>query len=372
MWAACPLRDSTNLVSATTLANPTSGVGDYQNLDLGNITTWQVLGDFGGTVPFDMNSTVSRCRTRHPPRRPIPAPRTDAAWRTTAASNIDLYRKGDLSYNITAGGAPVQGAQVDVQMTEHAFKWGTAAQAWRLASDAGQQTTYKQKVDELFNVVTLENALKWPAWEGEFGPNYDQSKSAGALNWLEAQGITGRGHVHVWPGYNNLRPRLQAKIDEYNNPGTSTGRKNQLETELQQDVITHINEIAAVTAGKVDYWDVINEERTNHDLMDILGDQMMVDWFNAAKAADPNAVTYLNEWGILTSGGGTNTPNQQEYEDTIQFLGRSGCRDRGYRHAGALRRGLDHRPRTALDDPRSLRRLRPADPGHRVRYQHLR
>ncbi len=315
-----PTSSFSNLVSATTLANPTSGVGDYQSLDLGNITTWQVLGEYGGSVPFDMNFDRVAVSSTVPPPPAYPGAEPDAAWRTTAASDIDLYRKGNLSYTVTAGGAPVQGAQIDVQMTEHEFKWGSAVAAWRLASGAGQQTTYKQKVEELFNVATLENALKWPAWEGEFGPIFDQSKAAGALNWLEAQGITGRGHVQVWPGYSNLPSAIQAKIDEYNNPGTTSGRKNQLETELQQDVIAHINEITAAAAGQVDYWDVINEERTNHDLMDILGDQVMVDWFNVTKAADPNAVTYLNEWGILASGGGTNTSKQREYEDTIQFL----------------------------------------------------
>ena len=34
------------LVSATTLANPTHGIGDFANLDLNNITAWQVLGTF--------------------------------------------------------------------------------------------------------------------------------------------------------------------------------------------------------------------------------------------------------------------------------------------------------------------------------------
>ena len=59
---------------------------------------------------------------------------------------------------------------------------------------------------------------------------------------------------------------------------------------------------------------MINETRTNHDVMDNLseGDLAMVDWFNAAQTADPTAKRYINDFGILSSAGGTNTFNQQE------------------------------------------------------------
>ncbi len=310
----------TNLVSSTTLANPTSGVNDWQNLDLSNITKWQLLGEYGGTVPFDMffdNIAVSNT-VEAPPA--YPGAESDATWRTTAESNIDTYRKGDLSYRVLRCDEPVAGAQVDVQMTEHEFVWGTAVAAWRVNSTTSDNTIYKQKVEEMFNLATLENTLKWPAWEGEWGSNFSQSQAASALSWIEAQGMTARGHVQVWPGYSNLPSTVKAKIDEYNDIGTLTGRKIELENELAQNVIDHINEIATATAGKVDYWDVINEVRANHDLMDILGDEAMVEWFNVAKAADPNAELYLNEYGIIASGGGTNTPSQQEYEGTIQYL----------------------------------------------------
>ena len=42
-------------------------------------------------------------------------------------------------------------------------------------------------------------------------------------------------------------------------------------------VIDHIDEIIQATEGLVEEWDVINEPYTNHDLMDLSGDHVMVE-----------------------------------------------------------------------------------------------
>ena len=46
----------------------------------------------------------------------------------------------------------------------------------------------------------------------------------------------------------------------------------------------------------------------------------MTDWFQAAAAIDPDAELYLNEFGILSSGGATNTGNQQLLISTLNDL----------------------------------------------------
>ncbi|MCA9261016.1 MAG: endo-1,4-beta-xylanase, partial [Planctomycetales bacterium] len=55
------------------------------------------------------------------------------------------------------------------------------------------------------------------------------------------------------------------------------------------------------------------------------GPQAMVDWFRVADAAAPNADLYLNEYGILASGGGVQTANQDQLVQTLQYLEQNGA-----------------------------------------------
>ncbi|MEO0514619.1 MAG: endo-1,4-beta-xylanase [Planctomycetota bacterium] len=57
----------------------------------------------------------------------------------------------------------------------------------------------------------------------------------------------------------------------------------------------------------------------NHDVVDVLGETSMIDWFKQAHAADPQAKLYINDYGILTAGGSDET-HQSAYENTIRYL----------------------------------------------------
>lgn len=307
---------NTRLVSATTLANPTHGIGDFANLDLSNITTWQVLGTFSSPSAFDLSfdRVAVSDMVAAPPA--YPGQELDAPWRAEASTRIDALRKADLQVNVTDSlGNPISGANVSVQMTEHEFGFGSAVQARRLRDNHPQHNTYKQKTSELFNLATIENNLKWPPWEGEWGSNFTQLGAQNAINWLASQDIDVRGHALVWPGYNNLPQPIKGLLD-------SAPLNTSEQQQLRAAIAAHIADIGGTFAGQLAAWDVINETRTNHDVMDNLseGDLAMVDWFNAIQAIDPTATRYLNDFGILNSAGGTNTFNQQTYFDTIQYL----------------------------------------------------
>ena len=96
-------------------------------------------------------------------------------------------------------------------------------------------------------------------------------------------------------------------------------------------ILDHIAETTTELRGRFVDWDVINETFTNHDFMDILGRHAMVDWFKAARAGDPNAKLYINDFNIIE---GEDKPHQDDYAATIKYLidaGRaasteSGCR----------------------------------------------
>jgi endo-1,4-beta-xylanase len=305
------------LVSQTTLANPGSGA----NVDLSHVNFFQIDGEYGNPNPFDMsfdNIAVSTT-VEAPPAYPGQEP--DAPWRAEAAARIDAIRKADFHVSVTdALGNPVPNATVGVHMQKHEFGFGSAVQAVRLRDDDPQYDMYKEKVAELFNIATVENNLKWPAWDGQWGSNFTQQGAEDAIDWLTSQGIAVRGHNVIWPGYNNLPNSVQTLL---NNAPLDASEQQQ----LRDLIANHIADVVGTLDGKLASWDVINEPYDNHDVMDNLdeGNQAMVDWFQQVRAHDANAKLYLNDYGILSSGGATDTAKQQFEYDTLQYLKDNGA-----------------------------------------------
>ncbi len=231
----------------------------------------------------------------------------DARWREAASERIDKLRKGNLVVHVTdAAGNAVKGAQVRVQMRRHAFGFGSAVVAGDIADQSNTTLDpYREKIAQLFNEVVFENDLKWV--NHGFGDPRDIDS---ALSWLAARDIAVRGHVLVWPSWGYLPPDLR---DLENDHGA-----------LRSRVVERVKSAVGTYRGRLHDWDVLNEPYNNHDLMDVLGDEVMVDWFMAAREADPDAKLFINDWGILTSGD-VNSPHVKHYYKTIQYLIENGA-----------------------------------------------
>ncbi|QDT68910.1 Endo-1,4-beta-xylanase B [Planctomycetes bacterium MalM25] len=320
-----PIGQTAQLTSLNTIANPNSvydGSGFVDTPpDLSRITSWAIEGQWGSSSPFDLsldNLLISNTVDAPPP---YVGYELDAPWRAEAATRIDQLRKADLAVEVrTASGLALPGAGVSIGMVRHEFEFGSAMSGNRLVSNSPADIAYRDKAAELFTGGTFYNDLKWPPWEGNWGSNFSQAISLGALDWAEANDLAMRGHVMVWPARSHLPNSMKAKLDEYNNPSTSSSRKTQLEDEMRQAVLNHIADIGSATEGKLADWDVINEIRDNHDLMDLFGDEVMVDWFNAARAANPSASLYLNEFNILAASGSTDSDAHQSHYDSVAYL----------------------------------------------------
>ena len=234
----------------------------------------------------------------------------DASWRQTAEGRIRQHRQGDFTLQIIdSAGQPVVDAPVEVTMQCHAFLFGSALQMWRLTSETAENQTYRAMVKELFNAASNENALKWPPWDGDWGQtHFSREKTLAGFAWLKAHDFHRRGHVLVWPGWRNLPQSINDMADQAD-----------AATAIPPLVIDHIDEIIQATKGLVEEWDVINEPYTNHDLMDLSGDHVMVEWFQAARRNLPAAPLYLNDFSIL-SNNGQDVAHQNHYEQTIQYL----------------------------------------------------
>lgn len=232
-------------------------------------------------------------------RRDYDGRAADAPWRKEALARIEQIRKSDLTIRVVdAAGKPVPGAKVSATLKRHAFGFGTAI-SMRLLEDSPDGEKYRQTVKELFSTAVTENELKW---QNIVGHKY--TKSDALVQWLNENEIPTRGHVLIWPGKQYL-PKHVVDLPP---------------AEMKAEIERHIKETAARYRGKLIDWDVINEPFTNHFVMDQLGNEVMVDWFKLAHAADPEAKLYINDYSILASGNMLDTPHQQHYYETIKYL----------------------------------------------------
>jgi GH35 family endo-1,4-beta-xylanase len=225
----------------------------------------------------------------------------NAQWRKDALARIEKIRKSDLKVKvIDSAGKPVAGAQVQVDLKRHAFGFGTCISPTLLAQTPDGQR-YRETVQKYFNHVVIENNLKWPTILQE-----GYGRADAMVDWLNAHDISVRGHCLVWPGDRWL-------------PKQVLTMKEQPEA-LRKLIADHITTTVTRYKGKLIDWDVINEPRANHLLMDWLGNDVMVDWYKLAHAADPDVKLYLNDYAILASGDHVDTRNQKTYFDTLKML----------------------------------------------------
>ncbi|MFC1468075.1 endo-1,4-beta-xylanase [Verrucomicrobiota bacterium] len=244
----------------------------------------------------------------------------DAAWRSKAQAMIEKNRMGDFSIEVVdAEGAPVKGAKVVIQQQRHAYRFGVAVKTtlmrwiapgadsnpalqaefenYRLESGR-TDLTFKERQAEIqryfevlksdFNFAVLENALKWRAWSGDWG-GFSKQETLRMIDWLKAQGLGVKGHVLVWPGWKNSPGFVKELADE--------------PEALNRLVNAHITDMGAALNGRVVSMDVLNETFNNHDYMDLLGNDVMAEWFKQAREVMPNAQLNLNDFQLMANGG---------------------------------------------------------------------
>lgn len=225
----------------------------------------------------------------------------DAAWRQAAEQRIEEIRKaGMIVVAVTPDGAPIEGAEIRAKLKRHAFGWGTAVAASRLLGAGADSERYRNFIRENFNMAVLENDLKWGPWEE------NRNRAMNALRWLHENGVTWiRGHNLVWPGWRWMPNDVRNLA---NNPEA-----------LRQRILDRIRDVATATRGLVVHWDVVNEPVAERDVLNILGDEVMADWFRVAKECDPESRMFINEYDILAANG-ANLRKQNAYYRMIEML----------------------------------------------------
>jgi len=228
----------------------------------------------------------------------------DATWRREALDRIERNRKADLHIVVRdASGKPAAGQAVHVKMTKLAFAIGTAVDAKLMLADNDSSAKYRAHVESSYNTVVYENDLKWPSLAAD--PNryslVDQT-----LPWFAQRDIAVRGHVLVWPASKWLPPAVAAMK---NDPPA-----------MRQAIADHITQLVTRYKGRLVEWDVLNEPFNHRELEELFGRDAYVEWFKLARAADPNARLFINDFGILETGNRLQTDHQKFYEELIADL----------------------------------------------------
>ncbi|MEM1013211.1 MAG: endo-1,4-beta-xylanase [Planctomycetota bacterium] len=225
----------------------------------------------------------------------------DASWREQAKRQIDQHRKAELTVRVVdTAGKPLPDVEVEVEMTRHAFPFGTAVAAPTILDDSDDADRYREIVRTWFNYATMENALKQPVIDRN-----GIEPAIEAMRWLDDNGLAIRGHTLVWPSLNRSHHlgdvgeeyRERAAVDE-------DAATEWLRAKLHQ----HVVKTAMRTRGMVVGWDIANEVANLRDIMEVLGDDdtsddALVELFRLARQADPSAERYVNDYGIVVGDG---------------------------------------------------------------------
>ena len=267
----------------------------------------------GALVNYGPDKSIDDLPTLH---IDYPGRADDAPWRAEAQKRIDRLRKADVVIRVVdRQGQPVDGADVHVRQTRHAFKFGSTVVPAVLTADTADAEKYRAVVEKWFNHVSIENALKWKRWGGPPGDPRNVKIALDGLRWLKARDIPVHGHVLVWPNWQHV-PNAVARL------------RNDTE-KLAATIDEHIRELMGATAGLTYEWDVVNEAFSNHQITDVLGGQKrLVEWFKTAGAArgpGDERRLYYNDYGILAAGGMTDSPHQEFYCALVRTLLEAGA-----------------------------------------------
>lgn len=220
-----------------------------------------------------------------PPQRESYAGMHDsAAWRRSALERIERDRKQAFVVHVVGeNGQPLAETPVKLELIRHQFGFGGALKLSRLFDEQYPnelREQYQALAGELFHKTVALNAFKWKHVDNNLQYLDD------FLSWCETRRLPVRGHTLVWPRFRRAPEsiaQLATRPDE-----------------LRAAIVAHVRRMVGSYRGRIVEWDVLNEPYTEHEYMDILGDDAVPEWFATVREQDPQAIRYVNDFGVLT------------------------------------------------------------------------
>jgi len=191
-----------------------------------------------------------------------------------AAEGAEKYRKSDATVHVVdAAGRPVIDAVVHAELVDHEFLFGCNIFMFDRFKLPEQNAIYKKRFAELFNFATVGFYWRW--YEPERGkPHYEETDKIVA--WATEHGIRLKGHPLLWA--------CEAGIPKWS--------EGQPAKDVQK---ARVEEIMKRYAGKIGYWEVVNEPAH-------LSGLPIDEPYRWARAAEEKAVLIVNDYYVLANG----------------------------------------------------------------------
>ncbi len=226
----------------------------------------------------------------------------DAPWRLQAAERIENFRKSDLTVNVSdVNNMPISNADININMLEHEFGWGTAISLDRIADNINFEQELENKLLDLdgaghkFNWITPGSSFKWPGWEEGWITSIPEKINA--VNWLKDNDFKIRYHTLIWPGWINCPFDIEANA---NDPQYIIDRATNW-----VDFILSYPELQDI----FDEYDVLNETTTNRDFENtfagfgsyVTGREFYSEVMNQLEAYEPDKPQVINDYVTISS-----------------------------------------------------------------------
>ncbi|MEV0458127.1 endo-1,4-beta-xylanase [Catellatospora methionotrophica] len=230
-------------------------------------------------------------------------------WIATGA--VAIATVGALNTLPASAGRPYNPADQSLRNLglRHDLYIGTAVDMAALNDAADPR--YRELVASQFSTVTAENVMKWESLEPTRG-TYDWAPADELLAFAKQNNQRVRGHVLVWQ--NQLPGWLTTGVED-----------GSISTEQLRDILrNHITTVVKHFKGRIWQWDVVNEAVS--DPWDSpstlhykgfwaqhLGPDYIADAFRWARAADPKALLFYNDYNIEAFGSGDPADDKTQF-----------------------------------------------------------